>query len=243
MGIKSPGYGRKGKDGAKGDTGPKGDAGVKGDTGSPGTNATNPSFTASANTLTAGASATASVGGVYPNLTITIGVPRGADGSNASATPLATVAPLAPGTATVGVSGRAAREDHIHPLQSVPTPSSVSPLAAGTASAGNATAYSREDHRHPAQTGFLTLVGNVTVTETLLISLGLGMKRMTLPLAGITTADMGKLIVVPNGAATVGCEVQNAYPVSNGNVSIGYYTPALGIAATYTIPVSVYRVT
>ncbi|MET0375651.1 MAG: hypothetical protein ABW128_15515 [Rhizorhabdus sp.] len=88
----------------------------------------------------------------------------------------------------------------------------------------------------------MVLVGNVTISETLLVSLALGMKRMTVPLAGITTADMGKLFVVPNGTATAGCEVQNAYPVSAGQVSIGYYTPVLGIAATYSIPVSVWRV-
>lgn len=91
--------------------------------------------------------------------------------------------------------------------------------------------------------GRLTLIGNVTVTETTLLSLALGMKRMTLPLTGITTADMGKLVVIPNGTATAGCEVQNAYPVAANSVSIGYFTPALGLGATYTIPVAVYRIT
>ena len=91
--------------------------------------------------------------------------------------------------------------------------------------------------------GRLTLVGNVTVTETTLLSLALGMKRMTLPLTGIATADMGRLVVIPNGTSTTGCEVQNAYPVGANSVSIGYFTPALGLGATYTIPVSVYRIT
>lgn len=91
--------------------------------------------------------------------------------------------------------------------------------------------------------GRLTLVGNLNVTETTLLSLALGMKRMTLPLTGITTADMGKLVVIPNGTSTTGCEVQNAYPVAANSVSIGYFTPALGLGATYTIPVSVYRIT
>lgn len=89
--------------------------------------------------------------------------------------------------------------------------------------------------------GRLSLVGNVTVGETLLVSLSLGMKRMTLPLSGVLTTD--KLIAIPNGIATTGCEVQNAYPASANNVSIGYFVPALGIAATYSIPVSIYRVT
>lgn len=91
--------------------------------------------------------------------------------------------------------------------------------------------------------GLLTLIGNVTVTETTLLSLALGMKRMTLPLTGIAMTDMGKLVVVPNGTSTAGCEVQNAYPVAANSVSIGYFTPALGIASTYSIPVSVYRIT
>ena len=91
--------------------------------------------------------------------------------------------------------------------------------------------------------GRLTLIGNVTVTETTLLSLALGMKRMTLSLTGIATADMGKLVVIPNGTSTTGCEVQNAYPVAANSVSIGYFTPALGLGATYTIPVSVYRIT
>jgi hypothetical protein len=95
----------------------------------------------------------------------------------------------------------------------------------------------------PSSAGRLILVGNVTVTETTLLSLALGMKRMTLPLIGITTADMGKLVAIPNGTSTTGCEVQNAYPVAANSVSIGYFTPALGLGATYTIPVSVYRIT
>jgi len=94
-----------------------------------------------------------------------------------------------------------------------------------------------------ASAGRLTLVGNVTVTETTLLSLALGMKRMTLSLTGIAIADMGKLVAIPNGTSTTGCEVQNAYPVAANSVSIGYFTPALGLGATYTIPVSVYRIT
>ncbi len=120
----------------------------------------------------------------------------------------------------------------------------ATPKALGTAAPGTSANAAHEDHVHPLPPGLLQLVGSVVVTETTLLALGLGMKRMTLTLAGITSADMGKLIVVPNGAATTGCEVQNAYPTATaGQVSIGYFTPALGLAATYSIPVSVYRIT
>lgn len=103
------------------------------------------------------------------------------------------------------------------------------------------TTFPPSTHTHA---GLLQFIGNLNVTETLLISLSAGNKRMTLPLAGITTADMGKLQVVPNGAPTTGCEVLNAYPAATaGQISIGYSVPLLGIGATYSIPVSVYRIT
>lgn len=86
----------------------------------------------------------------------------------------------------------------------------------------------------------LTYLGDINVTETLLISLAVGMKRKTYALAGVGATD--KLQLVPNGAPTTGCEGVNAYPASAGNVSIGYYTPLLGIGATYSIPVSIYRI-
>jgi hypothetical protein len=119
----------------------------------------------------------------------------------------------------------------------------ATPQALGTASAGTSANAAREDHVHPLPSGRLQFVGNVTVTEQTVVALGVGMKRMTLPLTGITTADMGKLVVIPNGTATTGCEVQNAYPVAANSVSVGYYTPALGVLTTYSIPVAVYRVT
>jgi len=90
-------------------------------------------------------------------------------------------------------------------------------------------------------TGRLVLLGTINVTETLLISLALGMKRKTFALTGVTATDT--LIAIPTAAPTTGCEVVNAYPASAGNVSIGYYTPLLGIGATYTIPIAVYKVT
>lgn len=90
-------------------------------------------------------------------------------------------------------------------------------------------------------TGRLVLLGTINVTETLLVSLALGMKRKTFALAGVATTDT--LLAIPTAAPTTGCEVVNAYPASAGNVSIGYYTPLLGIGATYAIPVSIFKVT
>ncbi len=86
----------------------------------------------------------------------------------------------------------------------------------------------------------VTLLGAINVTETLLLSLALGMKRKAFALAGVAVGD--RLLVIPTGAPTTGCEAVNAYPASAGNVSIGYYTPLLGIGATYSIPVAIYRI-
>lgn len=90
-------------------------------------------------------------------------------------------------------------------------------------------------------TGRLVLLGTINLTETLLISLAVGMKRKTFALSGVTTTDT--LLAIPTSAPTTGCEVVNAYPASAGSVSIGYYTPLLGIGATYAIPTAIFKVT
>lgn len=61
----------------------------------------------------------------------------------------ATTNPKAPGTAAVGSSAKYAREDHVHPAQSVPAAASVTPKAPGSAAVGSSAKYAREDHVHP----------------------------------------------------------------------------------------------
>lgn len=87
----------------------------------------------------------------------------------------------------------------------------------------------------------LQLIGNVTVAESTLLSLALGMKRMALPLAGVTTAD--RLLFVPTAVPTTGCEAVNVYASAANQVTVAYFTPALGLGATYSIPIAVYRIT
>lgn len=133
---------------------------------------------------------------------------RGLPGSDATATPLATQMATALGNAAVGISTRAAREDHVHPL--------------------------------PA--GRLVYIGEINVTETLLVSLAVGMKRKTFPLTGVAVGD--KLQFTPSGTPTAGCEAVNVNSTPTANaVSVGYYTPLLGIGATYTMPISVWKIT
>ena len=73
----------KGDPGAPGKDGP---AGAPGSPGKDGVSPPAPVFTASASTLSAGSAATAAVSGTYPNLALTFGIPRGADGAAGSGT-------------------------------------------------------------------------------------------------------------------------------------------------------------
>jgi len=89
--------------------------------------------------------------------------------------------------------------------------------------------------------GLLQLIGTVTVTETLLVSLALGMKRMALTLTGVATTD--RLVFAPTGVPTAGCEAVNVYASGANQVTVAYFVPALGVGATYNIPVAVFRIT
>lgn len=114
------------------------------------------------------------------------------------------------------------------------------PKALGLAAAGAAASASREDHVHPIPSGLMQFIGNLNVTETLLIALAVGMKRKTFALAGVAATDL--LVFAPTGAPTSGCEVVNVYPAGANSISVGYYTPALGIASSYAMPIAVYRI-
>lgn len=128
------------------------------------------------------------------------------------------------------------------PTIPAPTPlGSAAPKALGTAAAGSSSNAAREDHAHPMPSGRMEFIGNLNVAETLVLALSVGMKRKTFALAGVQAADL--LVFAPTAAPTAGCEVVNVYPAGAGNISVGYYTPALGIAAAYSMPIAVYRVT
>ena len=75
-----PESGVPGPTGPAGPTGPQGPAGEDGRDGQDGKDAENPNFTASATTLASTSAATAEVYGVYPNLELKFGIPKGKDG-------------------------------------------------------------------------------------------------------------------------------------------------------------------
>lgn len=113
--------------------------------------------------------------------------------------------------------------------------------ALGNAAVGTSSRAAREDHVHPLPSGRLTLVGTATISETMLVSLALGVVRKTATITGVATSD--KLIAILNGAPTAGCELFNVYPTAANTVSVGLLLPALGVGATYSVPIAVYRIT
>jgi len=57
--------------------------------------------------------------------------------------------PKAPGVPKPGVSSLPSRDDHVHPLQTVPAPATAAPAdVAGTAAVGTSALYARSDHVH-----------------------------------------------------------------------------------------------
>lgn len=122
-----------------------------------------------------------------------------------------------------------------------PVPATVAPLADNaTAVLGTSIKYAREDHRHPLPPGRLELIGTRTVSESMLISVGLGVRRVTTALTGVTTAD--RLVGVVTGAPSAGSGFLDCFPTSAGNIGVDAIVPALGIGATWSIPLAIYRI-
>lgn len=115
----------------------------------------------------------------------------------------------------------------------------ANPQPLGTASAGSSTNASREDHVHAAPANRLSLLTTATIGETTLISLSLGVRRYTVNVTGVTTAD--RIIAVLNGVPSNG-SLQDVYASAAGVVNIGVLAPALGIGATIAVPVALYKV-
>lgn len=204
--------GPQGATGAKGDTGPVGSKGDKGDAGA--------------------------TGAIGPKGDTGAQGPQGVKGDTGATGPAGATGPKGDTGATgpQGATGPAGSSASATPLGTT-----AATALAVTASAGSSTIAAREDHVHPLPAGRLTLIGTVAVAETTLLALGLGMKRMALTLAGVTTTD--RLVFVPIGVPTAGCEAVNAYASAANQVTVAYFTPALGLGVAYSIPIAVYRIT
>lgn len=90
-----------------------------------------------------------------------------------------------------------------------------------------------------AGTNATTLVGTVTLAETALITLALGVRRITAALAGTITT--GSYVAAPVTAPPAGYSIQDAYCSTNGQITVGLIVPALGLATNYSIQVRIFR--
>lgn len=122
---------------------------------------------------------------------------------------------------------------------SPPPLGTATPQALGTAAAGTATNASREDHVHPLPTPRLALVGTYSVGESGLITLALAVRRYSLTISGLATTD--RVLAVLNGVPQNG-SLQDVYVSAANTLSVGALVPTLGVAATVTIPIAVYKV-
>lgn len=84
-----------------------------------------------------------------------------------------------------------------------------------------------------------TLVGTATLAESGLITLALGVRRVTTALTGtVTTASY---VAVPVSAPPAGYSVQDCVCSTAGQITVGLLVPVLSIAGSYSIPVRIYR--
>lgn len=83
------------------------------------------------------------------------------------------------------------------------------------------------------------LVGTVTLAESALITLALGVRRVTVSLAG--TGTTGSYVAAPTAAPPAGYSIQDAYCSTAGQITVGIIVPALGVATNYSIQVRIFR--
>lgn len=161
-----------------------------------------------------------------------LGTPPGPQLSNA--------VPLAPGTASAGVSALVARGDHVHPVQTfnVPVAGSNSPLAdTNPAVVGVSNAYAREDHAHPlfavtpaVSTRVIGTTFQPSATKAVLVSYSVR-TQVTNPLvAGTSTALVTLLSDASNPPTT-----ERARVAAESSVALAV---AVAITTSNTAPVS-----
>lgn len=84
------------------------------------------------------------------------------------------------------------------------------------------------------------LVGTVTLAEAALITLALGVRRLTVSMTGTVTA--GSYLALPVSAPPAGYSIQDCYCSTANQITVGLIVPALGVATSYSIPVRIFRV-
>lgn len=84
-----------------------------------------------------------------------------------------------------------------------------------------------------------TLAGTVTIAESALINLALGVRRVTVAMAGATVG--ASYVATPTGAVPAGYSIQDCYCTTAGQITVGVIVPVLTVAGSYSIPVKIYK--
>lgn len=169
---------------------------------------------------------------------------------------LSAVLPSAPGSAAIGTSADAAKADHVHPSQTVPTASSSTPLVeSGAGSAGAASTFARGDHVHPAASASAFASGSPNTrtlsaatayqatdpTKAALVNLNIT-STASISLTGGTTNSVdvviGSTSAVASGTGTVIAKYGNS---NTGALTIGLNLSTIsGVPCSFVIPTGWY---
>lgn len=240
-----------GPQGQSGSAGSTGNTGAAGSNGTNGTNGSNGSAaTIAIGTVTTGAAGSSAVvtnAGSSSAATFNFTIPRGdvgstgATGSTGSAG--ATGAVGAQGstgsTGATGAQGAQGIQGATGATGATPPLGSATPQPLGAAAAGTATNASREDHVHLLPTGINTSLGTVTIAESSLTTLALGVRRVTVPVTGSVIG--ANYLAFPTAALPAGYGIVDAICTTNGSIVFGLLVPILTIGS-YSIPVRVVKV-
>jgi hypothetical protein len=85
-----------------------------------------------------------------------------------------------------------------------------------------------------------TLLGTVTLAESSLVTLSVGVRRVTLTVTGAVVG--GNYLAFPVNALPAGYGIVDVYCTTAGQLTFGVIVPVLSVASSYSIPVRVVRI-
>lgn len=92
----------------------------------------------------------------------------------------------------------------------------------------------------PAGTPGNTLVGTATITETALIALTAGVRKVNVSVPGVVTS--GNYVLFPVSSTPAGYAIADAVCTTAGTLQVSITAPILALGASYSIPVRVVRI-
>lgn len=85
-----------------------------------------------------------------------------------------------------------------------------------------------------------TLIGTATITETSIVNLSLGVRRVNVSVPGVVVGS--PYLMVPNTTVPAGYEIGSCYCNTNGILTCNVLVPVLTLASTYSIPIRILKI-